>query len=92
MDLNIYRKQIDEIDEQLIRLLADRFKVTQKIGEYKKIHKLSAIDTSREKIKFKQLVALSKSQKLNPKLITDIFRLVINEVVKNHNSIKNDCR
>lgn len=90
MDLNIYRKQIDEIDEQIVRLLANRFKVTQKIGDYKKIHRLEAIDTSREKIKFEQLVALSKSQNLNSKLITDIFRLVINEVVKNHNTIKND--
>lgn len=48
MDLSIYRKQIDEIDEQLVKLLADRFKVTQKVGEYKKLNNLRAVDPDRE--------------------------------------------
>lgn len=88
MDLKIYRQQIDEIDAQLVKLLADRFKITQKVGEFKKLNNLEPVDPAREKMQLERLESLAKSQNLNPKLVTDIIRLVINDVVKNHNSIK----
>ena len=35
MDLSDLRKEIDEIDEQLIPLLVKRMKVAEKVAEYK---------------------------------------------------------
>lgn len=84
MDLNNYRKQIDEIDDQLVKLLSERFRVTRKVGEYKKLNKLEAIDPDREKKQFDRLKILAKSYGVKPELVSDIFRLVINEVVQNH--------
>lgn len=47
MVLDDLRKEIDTIDRAIIELLAKRFSVVKKIGEYKKIHKLSPLDASR---------------------------------------------
>lgn len=45
-----YRKKIDEIDEQLIRLLEERLDISVKIGEYKIENNLDVFDEKREKI------------------------------------------
>ena len=47
-DLNDYRKEIDEIDTQLISLFERRMDVVRKIGRYKKEHNLSVLQTGRE--------------------------------------------
>lgn len=41
------RKQIDEIDNQLIDLLAKRMRVSREIGQYKKEHGMTILQTSR---------------------------------------------
>ena len=50
-----YRKQIDEIDEQLVKLFSERMEVSKKIGEYKKEKGLPVTDRAREKEKLKDL-------------------------------------
>ena len=51
MDLHNYRKQIDEIDDELLRLFIDRMSVARQIALYKKEHNLPALDAAREKEK-----------------------------------------
>ncbi|MEE9165969.1 MAG: chorismate mutase [Candidatus Neomarinimicrobiota bacterium] len=43
------RKQIDEIDEEMIRLLAERIGLVEQLGQLKKELNLSAGDPEREK-------------------------------------------
>ncbi len=44
-----YRKRIDEIDGEILRLFEERMKTAEKIGEYKKQNGLPVTDESREK-------------------------------------------
>jgi chorismate mutase len=46
-ELDALRTRIDTIDEQIIRLLADRFRVTEEVGLLKKRYQLQAIDPVR---------------------------------------------
>jgi chorismate mutase len=46
--LAAYRKSIDNIDAALIHMLAERFRITQAVGEYKAEAGLPASDPSRE--------------------------------------------
>ena len=46
-----YRRQIDEIDSQLVSLFASRMQVSSAIGQYKKEHNLPVLDSSRERAK-----------------------------------------
>lgn len=45
--ITILRKQIDELDNQLMELLAKRMRVCREIGQYKKEHNMTVLQTSR---------------------------------------------
>ena len=59
MDLNDYRRQIDEIDTQLLALFAQRMEVAAGIAAYKKEHDLPVLDSSRERQKLLDIAAKS---------------------------------
>lgn len=46
-NITALRKQIDEIDNQLIELLAKRMRISREIGQYKKEHGMTIVQTSR---------------------------------------------
>ncbi len=48
MELEEYRKQIDEIDENIENLLDKRLKLCKEIGDYKKENNLEVLDQNRE--------------------------------------------
>ena len=45
--IHVLRKQIDELDNELIELLAKRMRVCREIGQYKKEHNMTVLQTSR---------------------------------------------
>lgn len=42
------RKEVDNIDDELIKLLEKRFEITKKIGEYKALQQIEVLDKNRE--------------------------------------------
>ncbi|MBT8388260.1 MAG: chorismate mutase, partial [Altererythrobacter sp.] len=46
--LSAYRKSIDNIDAAIIHMLAERFRITQAVGEYKAKVTLPPADPARE--------------------------------------------
>lgn len=84
MSLEVYRNKIDEIDEQLIYLIAKRFENTRQIGIYKKAHKLPPKDSLRENEQKKRFIELANNLSISPDLVTQIMSLIIDEVVKQH--------
>ena len=59
MDLNDYRRQIDDIDTQLLALFGQRMEVAAGIAAYKKEHGLPVLDSSRERQKLLDIAAKS---------------------------------
>lgn len=57
MDLNDYRKQIDDIDRQLLALFGQRMEVAAAIAAYKKEHGLPILDGKREREKLLDVAA-----------------------------------
>ena len=55
MELSDYRRQIDDIDSQLLALFYRRMDVAAQIGGYKKAHNLPALDAGRERAKLQQI-------------------------------------
>ena len=47
--INILRKKIDSLDDQILDLLIDRFSVSKEIGEIKSIENLKVGDPNRER-------------------------------------------
>ncbi len=54
------RDRIDQLDQQIIALLAERFQLTESVGHYKAQHKLEAQDIARETLQFKKIIQLSE--------------------------------
>ena len=82
------RNRIDEIDQGIIELLHERFKVTHEVGLLKAERELNSQDVRREEQKLQALGALSESHKLEPTLVRELFRRIMEEVVRNHERIK----
>ncbi len=82
--LQRFRSSIDNIDAALILLLAERFKVTEDVGEYKAQQGLPPADPEREKKQIARLRQLASSANLDPTFSEAFLRLVIDEVIRRH--------
>src|SRR6187455_1058377 len=79
-----YRKSIDNIDAALIHMLAERFRITQAVGEYKAQAALPASDPGREARQVERLRALAIDAELDPEFSEKFIRFVIEEVIRHH--------
>lgn len=87
-ELKSFRESIDNIDAALVFMLAERFKITQKVGEFKKKYGLPPADPNREKDQIARLRALSESANLDPEFSEKFLNFVIEEVIRHHERIR----
>ena len=81
------RDSIDNIDAALIHMLAERFKCTQAVGEYKATHNLPPADPSREAAQIARLRKLAEDAKLNPDFAEKFLNFIVKEVIRHHEAI-----
>ncbi|KPQ20936.1 MAG: chorismate mutase TyrA1 [Porphyrobacter sp. HL-46] len=82
--LAAYRKSIDNIDAALIHILAERFRITQAVGEYKAKVTLPPADPDREARQIARLRKLSEEADLDPEFSEKFLRFIIDEVIRHH--------
>ena len=78
------RKSIDNIDAALIHMLAERFRITQAVGEYKAKATLPPADPSREQAQIARLRNLAEESELDPEFSEKFLRFIIDEVIRHH--------
>ena len=81
------RDSIDNIDAALIHLLAERFKCTQAVGEYKAAHDLPPADPAREAAQIARLRKLAEDAKLDPDFAEKFLNFIVKEVIRHHEAI-----
>lgn len=81
------RASIDNMDAALVHLLAERFKVTQRVGELKASHGLPPADPEREARQIARLRALAEDARLDPEFAEKFLTFVVAEVVRHHEAI-----
>jgi len=81
------RKSIDNIDNAIVAMLAERFKVTNRVGYFKASNKLPAKDPNREASQHVRIQELSEQYGLDPELASAILDQVIEKVVAIHEQI-----
>ncbi len=74
--LETYRKEIDEIDEELFVLLKKRLHLAEKIGIYKKINNIDVLDKSREHEIIEKLNNRAKEHNISERLLKEIWQLL----------------
>ena len=82
--LAAYRKSIDNIDAALIHMLAERFRITQAVGEYKAKMDMPPADPGREQRQIERLRNLAMEADLDPEFSEKFIRFVIDEVIRHH--------
>jgi chorismate mutase len=83
-----YRNSIDNIDAALIHILSERFKVTQKVGRYKKENNLPPADKAREAVQINRLRQMAEDAHLDPDFSEKFINFIIEEVIRNHEKIR----
>jgi chorismate mutase len=86
-ELEEYRGSIDNLDAALIALLAERFKITQRVGRLKVDLDLPPADPAREKQQIERLRRLAEDAKLDQAFAEKLLTFIIAEVVRHHESI-----
>ena len=85
--LNDMRKSIDNIDNAIVVMFAERSKVTNRVGHYKAKNGLLAKDAGRESEQHIKMNDLATQYGLDPEFAESYLRAVISRVVKNHEEI-----
>jgi chorismate mutase len=80
------RSSIDNIDAALIHLLAERFKITKRVGEHKAKVGFEPADPDREAVQIARLRALADSAGLDPMFSEKFLRFIVDEVIRHHNN------
>ena len=82
------RSSIDNLDAALVHLLAERFKCTRQVGELKARAGMPPADPDREAFQIARLRELADSSGLDPAFAQKFLALIIDEVIRNHESLK----
>lgn len=82
--LESYRSSIDNIDTALVMMLAERFRITKLVGQYKASAGLPPADSDREAEQIARLRGLAESAHLDPAFSEKFLRFIIAEVIRHH--------
>ena len=86
-----FRKSIDNIDAALIHMLAERFRITQAVGEYKAKVTLPPADPDREARQIARLRQLAVESGLDPVFAEKFLNFIVAEVIRHHEQIRGDA-
>lgn len=78
------RNSIDNIDAALVHLLAERFKITKRVGEHKAKAGFAPADPDREAAQVARLRALAQEAGLDPVFSEKFLRFIVAEVIQHH--------
>lgn len=87
-ELAAMRASIDNIDAVLVHTLAERFKLTKKVGLYKAEHGLPPADPAREKVQIARLRKLAQEADLDPDFAEKFFTFIVKEVIRHHAALR----
>lgn len=87
--ISALRKQIDDLDNQLMELLSKRMRVCREIGQYKKEHNMTVLQTSRYNEILNKRGAQGSLCGMDPNFIKTIFEAVHEESVRQQIEIIN---
>ncbi len=71
------RKRIDEIDEQILRLLKERMDVCENIGVIKREQRIPVRDRQRENEQYTRITEIASKLGLNPQEVIAVYQEII---------------
>lgn len=90
MDLNVLREYLDVLDRSIRYILAKRMSIISLVAEYKIENNLPVRQPQREKEMFEEMRKFSDEVGLNPELIVNIYKLIIEDAVRMEHDMMNE--
>lgn len=87
-ELEKLRIEVDKSNKKIIEEISNRFLITRKIGKIKASQNIVSFDKNREDIVLENVGNLARNNNLNENMIKEIFKIIMKEVVLEHNKIK----
>ena len=87
--IHILRKQIDELDNQLMELMAKRMRVCREIGQYKKEHNMTVLQAARYNEILEKRGAQGALCGMDPQFVAKVFEGIHEESVRQQMEIIN---
>ena len=76
-ELTEIRAELDKIDKEIVTLMLKRLKLSEEVGEYKKVSGKKVYDRAREEEKIGTLTAMAEGE-LAKKYVADIYEHILN--------------
>lgn len=71
------RLKIDELDQKILELIAQRLENVKQIGKIKKENGIGIIDENREKELLDRLIAKANDKGINPEVIKKVWKVLM---------------
>lgn len=81
-DLSGLRRQIDDLDDQLLELLAKRMRISREIGTFKKENNLTIVQTERYDEILTKRIAQAEEMGMNPEFMRVVLESIHDESVR----------
>lgn len=81
-DLSHLRQQIDQLDDQLLELLAKRMRISSEIGVFKKEHNMTIVQTDRYDEILHKRIAQAEEMGMNPEFMRVVLEAIHEESVR----------
>ena len=91
-ELEALRGSIDNLDAVLIHVLAERFKLTERVGWLKAERSLPPADPAREARQLERLRGLAEGAHLDPEFAEKVLAFIVAEVIRHHERIADETR
>ena len=86
------RKDIDTVDNQMIKLIAERFKLTEQVGLYKLQSKDVILQPGRWEEVLENLKTKATEYNLSPEMLVKIWNEIHEESLKQQERIQRDAK
>lgn len=88
-NISLLRKQIDEIDMNILETLAKRMRISREIGQYKKEHDMPILQSQRYDEIISKRVADGKAMSMDEEFLNTIFEAIHSESVRQQMEVMN---
>jgi chorismate mutase-like protein len=85
--LEPYRRRLDGLDDEIARLLGERFEVCREIARYKRAHDIPMMQPHRVAIVRKRYLARGEEANLPAEFTADLFELLIAATCKEEDEL-----
>jgi len=85
--LEPYRRRLDRLDDEIARLLGERFEVCRQIARYKRAHRIPMMQPDRVDAVRERYLARGAEAKLPEEFSADLFELLIAATCKEEDEL-----